>query len=246
MADWAGQFGDEYNDRNAPDIDIRAKFFKRIIEETLSGWFIDSVFEIGCNVGTNLLAIRGSTDCQVSGCDINDSALQKADQHGIEVFFEDATDLDHESGEYDLVFTAGVQIHLSTSDMIRCMKEMHRVSTGLVMFLEYKGNDIEVPYRGHRGALVKREYGDIYQALFPGAELVETGFLPKEMGFDDVTYWVFYDSGDSSSAYGIEEVPWESDARSDGEIVAASLTGEIGAVRVDRLHHCSYGAGVRE
>ena len=232
MADWSGEFGDAYTGRNSPDARLRAEFFT-----TLSKWDIDTAFEVGCNIGTNMIAVEEGLGCEVSGCDINEKALEKASDIGLEVYYQDATDLDHSCGEFDLVFTCGVLIHLNTPQMIRCMKEMHRISTGLVMFMEYKGNDIEIPYRGQRGALIKREYGDIFQALFPEAELMETGFLPKEMGFDDITYWVFYDTGDSTGAYGIDKVPWKSDEESNGEVIAATLTGEIGAVRVDRQYN---------
>ena len=42
------------------------------------------------------------------------------------------------------------------------------------------------------GVLVKRDYGRIYQDLFPDLVLREEGFLTmEEHGFDRVTYQVF-------------------------------------------------------
>jgi pseudaminic acid biosynthesis-associated methylase len=236
-ADWAGEFGDEYTDRNQ-DLPDRTEFFN-----TLKPYQITNVFEVGCNIGTNLIAIRDALGCDVSGCDINDKALDRASEEELLVYWEDATDLDHGCDEYDLVFTVGLLVHLNTPELIKCMREINRISSGLVMFAEYEGDDIEVPYRGNRGALMKRDYGGIYNALFPDAVLMDKGFLPREMGFDDVTYWIFYDSGDSTSAYGLNEATWEGNAYSDGQIIASSLTGQIGAVRADRLYHSSYGAG---
>jgi SAM-dependent methyltransferase len=238
MADWAGYFGSDYTDRNKPDEDLRVEFFRGLAE-----YEIGNVFEVGCNSGTNLSAIKKALGCEVAGCDINNHSLTIAESKGLEVYWEEATDLDHAGDEYDLVLTVGVMIHLNTPELIRCMKEMHRISNGLVMFLEYKGNDIEVPYRGHRGALIKRDYGGIYQALFPSAVQMGTGFLTQEMGFDDVTWWLFYDNGDSTSAYGVEETPWESDEESERKVLVASLTGTVGAFRADRPTVSSYGAG---
>jgi len=229
MADWQGEFGDEYTNRNKPDVGKRVSFF-----ETLAPYQIESAFEVGCNSGANLLALREAIGCEVEGCDINNHALALAEENHLTVYYEDAGELDHAPDEYDLVFTVGVMIHLNTPKLIRCMKEMNRVSNGLVMFLEYEGNDIEVPYRGNRGALIKRDYGGIYQELFPEAILIDTGFLPKEMGFDDVTYWVFYDSGYSASTYGLDPLPWQSVSAGEREVIAATLTGTVGAVRVDR------------
>jgi len=235
-ANWEGVFGDDYTERNNPSVEKRAEFFK-----TLESYDIESAFEVGCNQGANLRAVKKALGCEVSGCDINNHSLAVAESQGLEVYWENATDLDHAGGEYDLVFTVGVMIHLNTPELIKCMKEMNRISNGLVMFLEYKGDDIELPYRGQRGALIKRDYGGIYQALNPDAVCLETGFLPQEMGFDDVTWWIFYDSGDSTSAYGIREVAWESDDAGDRQILAASLTGTVGAVRADRSTISGYG-----
>ncbi|MCB0964777.1 MAG: hypothetical protein KDA98_15995, partial [Acidimicrobiales bacterium] len=50
----------------------------------------------------------------------------------------------------------------------------------------------DVHYRGHEGVLVKRDYGRLYQDLFPDLVLREEGFLTmEEHGFDRVTYQVF-------------------------------------------------------
>ena len=97
------------------------------------------------------------------------------------------------------------------------------------MFAEYFGHDIEVPYRGERGALIKRDYGEIYKALFPDSVLMETGFLGEDEGFDDVTYWIFYDVGDNTGEDGFEQIAWESaDAGSGKEPVGAYADPSIG------------------
>ena len=49
----------------------------------------------------------------------------------------------------------------------------------------------EVAYRGETGALFKRDFGGMYQSLFPELKLRKQGFLGKAEGWDDVTYWVF-------------------------------------------------------
>ena len=52
MADWAGEFGDEYTKRNAELAD-RTKFFQRFLK-----YDITDAFEIGCNIGTNLKVLE--------------------------------------------------------------------------------------------------------------------------------------------------------------------------------------------
>ena len=226
-ADWEGNFGDDYTERNL-EIADRSEFFK-----SLDPYNVRSALEVGCNVGTNMEYLK-EMGCEVAGVDLNAHALNIADKKGLEVYYGNANDLDIASDEYDLVFTVGVLIHLNTPDLIRAMQEMRRVSRKFVMFAEYYGDDIEVEYHGERGALIKRDYGGIYRALFPEAQLVEKGFLGKEQGFDDVTYWIFYDVGDSASTYGIDEVAWESNDGSERSDVAFASTGTIGASRVGR------------
>ena len=220
---WEGDLGDDYTRRNLEVAD-RSAFF-----ETLSEYGLENIFELGCNVGANLEAIEKSLMSYVCGCDVNELALEIAAEKGLSVYRDDATNLSCPNDRFEMVFTCGLMIHMRSADMIRCMKEMNRKSSRMVMIMEYMGDDIATPYRGDR--LFKRDYGNIYNALFPEAVLVRTGFLPQEMGFDDVTYWIFYGTRDCASEDGFKEVARQGDAESRGKDFAPSpavKTGEIG------------------
>ena len=56
--------------------------------------------------------------------------------------------------------------------------------------VEHGTGMVEVPYRGQEGALFKRDYGGLFLELFPELELRGQGFLGKDQGWDDVTWWV--------------------------------------------------------
>jgi hypothetical protein len=72
------------------------------------------------------------------------------------------------------------------------MSEIVRCSNKYVLCGEYFADEVtEVPYRGETGALFKRDYGAYYLELFPNLRLVKEGFLGKEHGWDDVTWWLF-------------------------------------------------------
>ena len=72
------------------------------------------------------------------------------------------------------------------------MSEIVRCSRRYVLCGEYYADELtEVAYRGHRGALFKRDFGRLYQNLFPELELRADGFLSKADGWDDVTWWLF-------------------------------------------------------
>jgi hypothetical protein len=91
------------------------------------------------------------------------------------------------------------------------------------MFAEYEGTDEEVPYRGERFALFKREFGRIFEAVNPGAELLDTGIAGKELGFDDVTYWI-YDISDCTSKDGIKKASPKSLEESEEQEFAVTST----------------------
>ena len=188
MADWEGDFGNEYTVRNmyVPD---RGVFFRRFLK-----YSIGTVFEIGCNWGPNLQAFE-SIGIEALGCDVNEGAVKIANSMGLKAY-HGGSEMCNE--KFDFVFTVGVLIHQRTPAVVRMMREMVRLSSKYVMFAEYEGTDEEVPYRGERYALFKREFGKIFEAMYPAAILVDTGVAGKELGFDNVTYWM-YDISDCAS-----------------------------------------------
>jgi hypothetical protein len=109
------------------------------------------------------------------------------------VLWSPARDLPFKDRRFDLVFTTGVLIHQPPTALPIVMTEIVRCSNRYVLCGEYYASEpTEVSYRGESGALFKRDYGGLYQKLFPELTLLESGFLPKEAGaWDDVTFWVF-------------------------------------------------------
>jgi spore coat polysaccharide biosynthesis protein SpsF len=72
------------------------------------------------------------------------------------------------------------------------MSEIVRCSNKYVLSLEYFAeNTVEVPYRGQRRALFKRNYGSLYKEMFVDLNLIERGELGRDQGWDNVTYWLF-------------------------------------------------------
>jgi hypothetical protein len=86
----------------------------------------------------------------------------------------------------------GVLIHQPESTLLLVMEEIVRCSRRYILCGEYYAeHTTEVLYRGQTGALFKRDYGRIYQELFPGLQLRKQAFLGRDEGWDDVTYWMF-------------------------------------------------------
>lgn len=188
---WAGDFGDAYVERNKAAGDVREPFWRGLLAEFPT----TSALEVGCNLGGNLRWVASVLPPQqVFGVDVNLSALRtlRAAVPDVNAVHTRGRDLPFRDRWFDLVFTMGVLIHQPESTLPLVMGEIVRCSRKYVVCGEYFAEQtVEVPYRGHSGALFKRDYGGLYQALFPELTLRKQGFMGKDQGWDDVTYWVF-------------------------------------------------------
>lgn len=185
---WKGEFGAGYISRNR-DVNWRARvpFWADIIERTGAR----SVLEAGCNLGLNMKAIR-AVDPMISlwGCDINNAAIEEAGDAGLSVVEASLFDLKKEwpDGGFDLVFTAGVLIHVSSEDLSRAMDSIISVSNRYVLAVEYADEaEVMVPYRDHTERLWRRPFGDLYRAR--GLKLVMNGEAPAD-AFDKCAWWL--------------------------------------------------------
>lgn len=179
---WAGPFGDSYSARCRVDWRARVPFWQRIIDHTGAR----SVYEVGCNAGWNLSAIRRAyPDVAVAGHDINRRAAAQANYAGLQVIHE--PNMTWMNCAYEMVFTAGVLIHVSPNDLPAMMRSIVHASADYVLAVEYAAEkEEEVLYRGQSGALWKRPYGMLYEEM--GMTLVETG--DAGTGWDRCTYWL--------------------------------------------------------
>jgi pseudaminic acid biosynthesis-associated methylase len=188
---WSGEFGDDYTERNAAAGDLRGPFWTSLVEQHA----ITNVLEVGCNVGANLRWLAELLPVgHAFGIDVNEHALERLRQTipTINAVWSSGRDLPFRDRWFDLTFTAGVLIHQADDALQLVMSEVVRCSGRYVLCMEYYGATTqEVPYRGHRGALFRRDYGSIYRRLFPELELVDEGRLGADEGFDDVTWWLF-------------------------------------------------------
>lgn len=188
---WAGEFGDAYAARNAAAAEGREPFWRALLAE----YPIRNALEVGCNLGANLRWLSELLPPrQVFGVDINESALSELRRGlpGVNAVWATARELPFRDRSFDLVFTTGVLIHQAPEALPVVMAEIVRCSRRYVLCGEYYAETpTEVPYRGQSGALWKRDFGGLYQDLFPELVLRKTGFLSREAGgWDDVTYWL--------------------------------------------------------
>jgi pseudaminic acid biosynthesis-associated methylase len=183
---WSGDFGNDYLKRNSKvPWSERVPFWRRIVNKTKAESFLD----VGTNAGWNLLALQQmGSHLLLSGVDINETAVQTAQSHALDVSVCPAEGIVEKFGAdaCDMVITSGVLIHVAPQDLQRTMRAIKEVTRKWVVAVEYDSKrEQEIEYRGHKGKLWKRPYGHLYEKM--GLCLVDTG---KAEGFDDCTYWL--------------------------------------------------------
>jgi spore coat polysaccharide biosynthesis protein SpsF len=189
---WSGEFGDRYLERNRGAGGAREPFWRALH----TAHPFDSVLEVGCGNGANLRWLAGLVaPSRVYGIDINAQAVRELrgalpDVNAVE---GPAADLPFRDGVVELAFTAALLIHQPPDVLPTVMREVVRCSRRYVLCGEYHADGVEeVPYRGHRDVLFKRDWGALYQELFPELRLLERSFQSREnSGWDDVTFWLF-------------------------------------------------------
>ncbi len=181
---WSGDFGNQYTQRNKVNWEDRKAFWEDILVCTMP----QSVLEVGCNKGHNLLAIRDiAPKAFLHGVDVNEHALRIAMADGLHVSKCEAVDVGRRFSGYEMVFTAGLMIHISPAELSMVMQSLIAASSKYVVMIEYHAfEEEEISYRGHADRLWKRPYGDLM--IYHGLELADHGHAGP--GFDNCHYWV--------------------------------------------------------
>jgi spore coat polysaccharide biosynthesis protein SpsF len=186
---WKGAFGTAYTDRNRMDYRLRVPGFRRMVGELA----LRRVLEVGCNSGHNLRALGEvlGPEAEIVGVEPNDYARQVAAAEGTRVVEGSVFQLPFEDGYFDLVFTAGVLIHLATEDLPAALKELYRCSRRYLLAVEYFAEqETMITYRGWDNLLWKRDFLGHYRRQFPDLTLVDTGTLNEPQVWDDCTWWL--------------------------------------------------------
>jgi pseudaminic acid biosynthesis-associated methylase len=190
LALWRSEFGRAYTDRNDREKPERVDAWRRLLD----GIAPERTLEIGCNVGWNLeyLARLGLT--ALYGIEPQTDAVTRARARRPEfaVLQGTAFDLPFRDRYFDLAFTSGVLIHISPDTVGNALDEIYRVSRRWIVAIEYDGAaEQEIEYRGHAGALWKRDHGALWQTRYPSLREIRRMPLGAEHGYDDCTAHLF-------------------------------------------------------
>jgi pseudaminic acid biosynthesis-associated methylase len=184
MEEWAGQFGEEYTDRNDLSLDDMEALYSKNYGQTrteLNERFLKGVdrsirvLEVGSNIGNQLACLQKMGFSNLYGIELQSYAveLSKSRTRRINIIEGSAFDIPYKDAYFGLVFTSGVLIHIAPSHIETAMKEIHRCTNKYIWGLEYYADTYtEIPYRGHKNLLWKADFAGMYLDKFDDLELV--------------------------------------------------------------------------
>ncbi len=197
---WAGEFGDEYSQRNNSEQLLVSKtaFFATILQKT---GLLDSVLELGSNIGLNLQAIDKLTPkTALSAVEINTFAKEQLEQWGgcQEIFHQSALAFETPK-RYDMTMILGVLIHINPNELSQMYQTLYEHSQRWILLSEsYNPTPVEVSYRGNEGRYFKRDFAGEMMTQYPDLKLVDYGFVyHRDPAFplDDTTWFLMEKRG---------------------------------------------------
>ena len=190
LKEWTGRFGLEYTERNSltpAQVDelwvknygvSRTEMNRRFLSDLPKD---ARILEVGCNLGNQLALLQDLGFTNLYGVEVQEHALEaaRARTRNLQLTLASAFDLPYEDRYFDLVFTAGVLIHISPEDLPVALDEIHRCTGQYVMGSEYYApSSTELKYRDHNALLWKMDYAQQYLTRFPRLELIHEERLP--------------------------------------------------------------------
>lgn len=190
---WQGEFGDEYIKRNS-DLSFfekRKVFFEQILNKHPG---IKTILEIGSNIGGNLhILYKINPTLTLFAVEPNKKASEKAQELNpyAKIYNQSVYDF-HTEQKFDLVFTAGVLIHIADNEIASALEKIYTSSQKYILTIEYFSPQREkIIYRGLDDALFKRPYNSEWINLYPNLKLLGEGDLTIDQGFDNCHWWLF-------------------------------------------------------
>ena len=192
---WETDFGDDYTDRNrvpesiASNISLFSKVFGRTGP-------VESLLELGSNIGLNLAAIRQLLPkSKLSAVEINQKAANELSANLPDVDLYRTSILEFEANDqWDFVYSKGVLIHINPDRLPDVYDLMYSASRKFIFLAEYYNpSPVELSYRGHDAKLFKRDFAGELMDRHADLTLIDYGFVYRRDNLfpqDDLTWFL--------------------------------------------------------
>ena len=196
---WAGDFGSDYINRNKGKEAVASNvaLFSRALHRCDR---IDSVVELGANIGLNLSALKLLYPNQTQyAVEINHDAASVLRQTLPEcnIFEQSILEIDNNqiSREgVDLALIKGVLIHINPDSLDEVYEKLYELTQRYLLIAEYYNpSPVAIEYRGHKGKLFKRDFCGEVLDKYPDLKLIDYGFIYHRDPVypqDDITWFL--------------------------------------------------------
>ena len=192
---WAGEFGDDYIDRNKGNNLLAANldFFSKALNLTGK---IDSSIELGANIGMNLKALKLLYPAiNLYGIEINKNAFSELEKLLGKKNAINQSIFDYKAKrKFELVIIKGVLIHINPEKLPLVYQKLYDSSKRYILIAEYYNpSPMKVSYRGHENKLYKRDFAGEFLDLYNDCRLIDYGFIyHRDPSFpqDDITWFL--------------------------------------------------------
>ncbi|MEN9997729.1 MAG: hypothetical protein RI922_719 [Bacteroidota bacterium] len=192
---WAGEFGNEYIERNKSNelLASNLNFFSKALAKTQP---LSDIIEFGANIGMNLKALSLLfPNKSLSGIEINQLAAKELTQligdenvHNCSIFDFNPTKT------YELAFIKGVLIHINPEQLDLVYTKLYESSNRYILIAEYYNpSPVMIPYRGNEDRLFKRDFAGEMLTKYRDLTLVDYGFAYRRDPIfpqDDITWFL--------------------------------------------------------
>ena len=192
---WSSNFGTEYSRRNDLDTNYEKRVyeFKKYINKIES---IDSVLEVGANIGINLKVLQDFyPNLEQFAVEINQEAavLLQNIVPKENIYNQSIIDIELDK-KFDLVLSRGVLIHIHPENLPNTYQKIYQYSKKYILISEYFNPDpVGVTYRGHKDKLFKRDFCRDLMTMYKDLTLIDYGFLyngDPEFKLDDLNWFL--------------------------------------------------------
>lgn len=192
---WAGDFGNDYIDRNMGDklLASNLNFFTKALGQATN---VSSCVEFGANIGMNLRALKLLYPAMnLNAIEINQQAVkQLSDVVSKENIYSGSIFDFIPKRTFDLSFIKGVLIHINPNELGVVYKKLVDSTNRYLLVAEYYNpSPVAIPYRGHSDRLFKRDFAGEILDQFPEMKLIDYGFAyHRDLDFpqDDISWFL--------------------------------------------------------
>jgi len=182
---WAGDFGDNYIDRNPKNVQELDELYMKnfgLTRTSLNQEFLTDlskdikILEVGSNVGAQLISLQNLDFKDLTGIEISEKAIEESKKLSKNIYFlkASALDLPFKDNFFDLVFTSGVLIHIHPQDLNKVIDEIYRTTKKYIWCYEYfSENCKEIEYRENKNLLWKNNFMKLFLEKHPHLKIIK-------------------------------------------------------------------------